>query len=81
MIFVLSRCLGATFKSDDLQGTRQLGRFHFKGVYWGHSIREIRIISDRSHPWEIGKDYLMLVDTVKVYNGLLFAELVKYKEV
>jgi hypothetical protein len=51
--------------------------FHFKGVFKGHEIDEIRLYSDVG--FEIGDEYVMLIEVHKCSGKVLFGETVRVK--
>lgn len=68
-IYVVSRCLK---KRDDGY------QFHFIGYFNGHRIKSIEVFGGQ---FELGEDYLLILDGVYHEGGQLYGDLIRSKKV
>lgn len=78
-VIALSRCLGPPISSDK---DKRYYRFHFKGVYSGHSIIEIHLrVKDNKTVFMKGHDYLLYIHVAHIINERLIGQLIHHKRV
>lgn len=76
-ILVLSRCQRVS-QPKDL--SNKYFHFHFKGVYRGVVLSEIRVIEKgEEEKFILGEDYLLYLKVVKIEGGLLYGTHIKSK--
>lgn len=78
LILVLSKCQR---KIRKVKEQKNYFRFHFKGFYLGHKVREILIIDGESEEYEIDQDYLLFVKKHSIEDGILKVITIKSKRV
>lgn len=77
-ILVLSRCQKVSKYRNNLI---KYSHFHFKGVYKGVILREIRVVGS-SNPLEMflkGEDYILLLSVLKIEGDVLYGKQLKSK--
>ncbi|MAX65465.1 MAG: hypothetical protein QF441_11990 [Bacteriovoracaceae bacterium] len=51
--------------------------FHFRGYYCGHYIRKVYVSCGN---FDLGEEYILVLDSVKIENSLLLGQLVRFKK-
>lgn len=76
-ILVLSRCQRISHPKGHQD---KYFHFHFKGVYRGVVLSEIRVIEkSEEEKFILGEDYLLYLKVVKIEGGLLYGTHIKSK--
>lgn len=72
-VVALSRCLDTTTRFH---------RFHFRGVFLGHSIVEIHLwVEDNRDEFRKGDDYLLYIKVIEVRRSKLIGTLIRHKRI
>lgn len=56
-------------------------QFHFRGIYQGEKVKEIRIRDEENSEFEVGSEYLLWAKKLKMEKGILHVEKIKVKKV
>lgn len=73
-VYLLSTCEKVTYKK-----AKFLVSFHFKGVYLGHKIRLVELLSDTK--LEKGSDYFLFIELLSINQGKLLGRIIRYKSI